>query len=75
MVHDEGQIVGVGIKDGHFLALHLQRVGVPAGDEHVTAVHGVLENIDQCESLGNEVHRRHQREHGCVTLVGLQTLH
>ena len=55
-----GQIIGIGIKDGHFLTIHFQRIFAPTRDEQVTAVHRILKNIHQRNALRNEIHRRHQ---------------
>ena len=59
-VHDVGQIVGVGVKDGYLLTLHLQRIGIPSRDKHVATVHGLLKDVYQRESLGDEVHGRQE---------------
>ena len=72
LAHDIGQVVGVTIEDGNLLTLHLHRIVVPAGNQQVADIHRVLEDVHQGDALGNEIHRRHQREHDGIGLLSLQ---
>ena len=51
LVYDIGQIVWVGIENSHLLAFHLQWVVIPARDKQIAAVHRILEDIHQGNTL------------------------
>ena len=74
MVEKKDGIVKVGTIDCHLLTLELQRVSPPACYQHVTAVHGVLEDIHHGDTLSDEVDGRHQGEHEGVTMIMLQAV-